>query len=422
MSDVSETDELVEYARTARAWIEANLEPEDEPRADIDHDSPEYVPGQRQLQRRLFDAGYAGISWPREYGGQGLSSAHERAFYEQATGFRLPDEMIRTFGIIWPTILLNASPAFLARHAEAVLRGDALIWCQFFSEPDAGSDLAGVRTRATRDGDRWLLNGSKIWSSSAHLADYGFCLARTNWDVPKHRGLTWFAVKLGTPGITVNRIRQINGESEFCQVFFDNVEVSDDDVVGVVNEGWTVAQSMFVFERRWGRSDATDANHPLHQLDPVLRSLVEDRGLQHRADIRQLVARSLINDVVQAELGLRIRALSMLEGADPSSLAAYIKVAMGIFGPIRARMKLQIAGAVGLTWAKDEPSAAPTVVSEYLFARVQAIAGGTHQVMSNVIGERVLGLPREPSFDRDLPFSEVLRRAAQWSSGSVPAR
>ena len=204
-------------------------------------------------------------------------------------------------------------------------------------------------------------------------------------------------------------------------MFFDNVELSDDDVVGEVDEGWTVTQTMFVVERRWGRSDVNEADHPVRQIAPGLRTLVEDLGLQGRADVRQLVARSLVNDVVQAELGLRVRELSMVKGADPSSIASYIKLAMGTFGPIRAKIRLQIAGPTGVAWAEEDHSEGPTIASEYLYSRVMAIAGGTHQMMCNVIGERLLELPREPSFDRDKPFSEVVRRAAEWSSGSAPA-
>ena len=132
-----------------------------------------------------------------------------------------------------------------------MLAGDEIV-AQFFSDPDAGSDLAGVRTQAVRDGDRWILNGSKIWSSGAYYADYGMCLARTDWDVPKHRGLTWFLVPTGAPGVTVERIRQINGNSEFCQEFFTDVELTDDDVIGEVNDGWTVTQTMLLYERGGG--------------------------------------------------------------------------------------------------------------------------------------------------------------------------
>ena len=147
-----------------------------------------------------------------------------------------------------PTMLAHASPEFLARHIPKILAGEEL-WVQFFSEPGAGSDLAGITTRATNDGDEWILNGSKIWSSGAYYADYGMCLARTDWEVPKHRGVTWFAVQIDQPGVTVQPVREINGDAEFCQEFFDDVRLSYDEVIGEINQGWRVAQTMLVFER-----------------------------------------------------------------------------------------------------------------------------------------------------------------------------
>ncbi len=220
-----------DFRQRARTWLEANLEkrPPGEVLARGRRDrTPEAMAVERGLQRKLYEGGFAGITWPKEYGGQGLTAAHERAFNEEAIPYRMPDLGAAgsvTFEMCGPTMLLHASPEFLQRHVPPVLAGDEL-WAEFFSEPVAGSDLAGVQSRATKDGDRWILNGSKIWSSGAYYADYGMCLARTNWEVPKHRGLTWFAVKTDKPGVTVQPIRQINGDAEFCQEFFDDVELT----------------------------------------------------------------------------------------------------------------------------------------------------------------------------------------------------
>ena len=258
------TDTMVDidqFRAQARAWIAANLEPRpteagrelggDKTAADID--------AARALQRRLFDAGYAGISFPAEYGGGGLTAAHERAFREEAADYVTPDLGVAggvTFGPIARSLLGHATPEFLQRHIPKILSGEE-IWCQFYSEPEAGSDLAGIRTRATRDGDHWILNGSKIWSSGAYYADWAMCLARTDWDVPKHRGLTWFAVPTDAEGVTVNQITQINGNAEFCEEFLDDVVVTDDDIIGEVNRGWSVTQTMLVYERGAGESNVT---------------------------------------------------------------------------------------------------------------------------------------------------------------------
>jgi alkylation response protein AidB-like acyl-CoA dehydrogenase len=252
--------EIEQFRREARAWLEANMEPR--PRAShlgsSDSRTPEEIAASRILQRKLFDGGWAGITYPTEYGGRGLTAAHERAFREEALGYVLPDfggAGHVMFGAIGRSLLAHASPAFLGRHIARLLSGEEL-WCQFYSEPEAGSDLAGIRTSATRDGDRWLLRGSKIWSTGADHADYAMCLARTDWNAPKHQGLTWFAVPTNAKGLTIRPIVQINGAAGFCEEFLDDVEVTDDDIIGEVNRGWTVAQTMLVYERGAGNAGA----------------------------------------------------------------------------------------------------------------------------------------------------------------------
>jgi alkylation response protein AidB-like acyl-CoA dehydrogenase len=313
MSATAEDTELGEYRERARAWLAGNLERRPARSAIISigvasHQSAEVLAGERARQRQLFEAGYAGITWPVEYGGQGLTPAHERAFRQEAAGYRLADLGVAggTSMICAQTMLAHASPALLARHIPRILAGDEL-WVQFFSEPGAGSDLAGILTRAERDGDRWILNGSKIWSSGAYYADYGLCLSRTNWDVPKHRGLTWFAVPIAAPGVTVEPIRMISGEAEFCQEFLDDVELTDDDVIGEVDHGWPVAQTMLLFERGGGGGAADSAlGGDRAGFAPDLVSLARRAGREHDEPVRQLVARAHVLDVVERLLRRRI--------------------------------------------------------------------------------------------------------------------
>jgi len=415
--------DLKEYRDRARAWLAGHLDPRqpgDPAGADPAHWTEERDHRERSIQRILFEGGYAGIDWPRQYGGQGLTIAHQRAFDEVASDFRVAEFGIlgrTTWGICVPTMLAHASPAFLTRHVPRVLAGEEL-WVQFFSEPEAGSDLAGVRTRATRDGDRWILHGSKVWSSGAYYADYGLCLARTNWDVPKHRGLTWFAVKVDKPGLAVQPLRQINGRSEFCQEFFDDVELTDDDIIGEVNQGWTVARTMLSMERQVGARTkmrpVTAARRPAADLVALARRA----GRADDPRVQDLIARAHIIDVVQAELGTRVQELAAAGARDPASLACYPKLAAGTSTPARALMGIEIGGGAGLTWPSGEDP--PAGVNDYLGARGQSIAGGTNEMMRNVIGERILGLPREPSYDTDQPFSEVVRRAAKWGRTESP--
>ena len=243
---MTETMDLEEFRREARSWVQDNLERRvgDSARTSSEDKSPEEIAASRVLQRKLFDAGFAGISYPKEYGGRGLTPAHDRVWREETIDYVTPDfggAGHVMFGAIGRSLLAHCTPEFLERRIPKLLAGEEL-WCQFYSEPEAGSDLAGIRTRATRDGDQWILNGAKIWSTGAHHADWAMCLARTDWDVPKHTGLTWFAVPTDAKGLTIRPIVQINGATGFCEEFLDDVAVSDDDVIGEVNQGWTVTR------------------------------------------------------------------------------------------------------------------------------------------------------------------------------------
>ncbi|MGB8790303.1 MAG: acyl-CoA dehydrogenase family protein, partial [Mycobacterium sp.] len=233
-------ESVAAFAERARTWLADNMpridDPNDPPYADRgDEASWQHV---RQLQRRLYDGGFAGICFPTEYGGLGLDIAYQKAFdvesacYEMPLIFNTP-----TFTICCPTILDTGSEEQKRQHISAALRGDEVL-VQLLSEPSGGSDLAGVITRAERRGDKWVINGAKTWSTGAFAADYGLLLARTNWDVPKHEGLTMFLVRIDSPGITLRRIKQVNGSTEFCEEFFDDLELGDDAVVGEVDKGW----------------------------------------------------------------------------------------------------------------------------------------------------------------------------------------
>jgi alkylation response protein AidB-like acyl-CoA dehydrogenase len=242
------------------------------------------------------------------------------------------------------------------------------------------------------------------------------CLTRTNWDVPKHRGLTWFAVDVKKPGVTILPLRQINGNSEFCQEFFDDVRLSDEDLIGEIDDGWTAAQTMLMYERGGGRAEAgtgPGGRTTGRAFAPDLVELARRRGLEKDPRIRQLIALVHTNDFMQGQLGARIGA-KMMRGRADAGMAAYLKLAAGTFGPIRACLAMEIAGAGAVVWRPGDALGERTS-NLYLNSRTRAIAGGTNEMQRNGIGERVLGLPREPRFDSDKPFTEVQRSAKQWS-------
>ncbi|MCU1503160.1 MAG: acyl-CoA dehydrogenase protein [Ilumatobacteraceae bacterium] len=405
-----------QFRAEARAWITSNLERRP---AGADAEArgvrtDEEIVAARALQRRLFDAGFAGITYPAEYGGRGLTAAHERAFREESADFVMPDFGAVggvTVGPIGRSLLEHGSPEFLQWHIPRILSGET-IWCQFYSEPEAGSDLAGIRTRATRDGDQWLLNGSKIWSTGAFHANWAMCLARTDWDAPKHRGLTWFAVPTNAPGLTIRPITQINGTAEFCEEFLDEVVVTDADIIGEVNHGWSVTQTMLVYERGAGESGVS-LMEP-RELAPDLVELARRGGRTDDPAIRQAIARAHVADYAQFHLGARIAARLRSASTPDPAVAAYSKLARGVYTPLRARAAIEIGGSDALTWPEgDDAGQRPAI--DYLNGRIVSIAAGSNEMQRNGIGERVLGLPREPSFDSSIPFNEVLRKSRGWN-------
>jgi alkylation response protein AidB-like acyl-CoA dehydrogenase len=413
----AETAALSDYRKAARAWLAANVPRRDGPSEDHDvgHYTPEVMAANRALQRRLYEAGYAGITWPKEYGGQGLPRTYESAFVSEAAEFALPDFgplTITTFYVCVPTMLAYASAEFLRRFVPMVLAGEQLV-CQFFSEPSSGSDLAGARTRAERDGDQWVLNGRKIWSTFAHLADSAMCLARTDWGAPKHQGLTWFLVPCDAPGLTIRPIKQINEVAEFCEEFLDNVVVPDDDRLCEVNAGWAVTQTMFVMERGAGRPEDEAPLEGPGPMAPDLVDLARRAGRISDPVVRQRLAWAHTVDFVGKALGARIAQMGRLGSLSPG-VASYVKLFRGTYSPQRARLAVEIGGAGAMTWDPADPNG-PEPSLSYLRGRGASIAGGTNETQRNVIGERALGLPREPSFDTRKPFREVLRDAQDWS-------
>jgi alkylation response protein AidB-like acyl-CoA dehydrogenase len=423
-SDALERD-IIEYRDEARTWLAENLEVRQGSiplrgidfywnQHDVDYYTPEVMAANRALQRKLFEGGYAGITWPKEYGGQGLPNSYEAVFREEARGYVTPDfgALNSSFRTTVPVMMPHASPAFLSWFIPKVLTAEILV-CQFFSEPSAGSDLAGILTSARREGSDWVLSGQKIWSTFAHVADWGLCLARTDWDVPKHRGLTWFALPCDSPGLDIRLIQGINGQFEFCEDFFDDVLVPDAYRVGEVDKGWTVTQTLLLFERGAGRSET---KFRLNSPGPIAPEFVETARRADRLNdpvVRQKLARIHTNDFVDRALVWRIGEMDRLGQLTPG-FASYGKLFQGTYNPIRARLGVEIGGTEAMSWEAEDENGEETSLA-YLNGRIMSIAGGTNEMQRNAISERVLGLPREPSFDTKKPFRQVLRDANNWT-------
>jgi alkylation response protein AidB-like acyl-CoA dehydrogenase len=412
--------DLEDFRRRARRWIRANLKPKTEapartaPRTETK--TVEEISENRERQRRLYEGGFAGLSFPKEYGGQGLTEEYERVFKEESANFVTPDlggAYAMTLGPIARSMTAHASAEMCRRHIPRMLSAEE-IWCQFYSEPEAGSDLAGIRTTAVRDGEQWVINGSKIWTTGAHYSDWAMCLARTDWNVPKHRGLTWFAIPTSARGVTIRQVPQIDGNAGFCQEFLDDVVVPADHVFGAVNDGWTVTRTMLVHERGGGTPMTVGLAAGERTLAPDLVELIRRVRRDQDSVARQALARAPINDFALAHLGRRLgRKLAASERPNPA-VAAYGKLASGTYAPIRARIAVEIGGTEALSWGPGQDRADEVAIN-YLNGRMVAIASGTNEMQRNGIGERVLGLPREPSFDSNRPFNEVVRNAANWT-------
>jgi alkylation response protein AidB-like acyl-CoA dehydrogenase len=295
-------------------------------------------------------------------------------------------------------------------HIPPAIRGER-IWVQLLSEPSGGSDLAGALMRAVPDGDGFRLSGSKIWSSAAYICDWGLCLARTNWDVPKHQGLTMFLVDMREPGITIQRIRQVNGNNEFCQEFFDNVWVPRENVLGAVNDGWAVASRQLFHERTavGGGSPFLSGSGPGRGLStattPQLVGLLRRSGQQNDVRAREVVAESHALTTVQTQLINRIAAGIDSKVLEPPN-SSIIRLFKGEAGVKRAELALEIAGPAAVAGAAADEADEQFGVS-FLFRQASSLGGGSSEMSRNVISERVLGMPREYAADRGVPFKDV---------------
>ena len=405
----TQTDESVEeFAARARNWLAENMpriDPDNPPEADRGEEAPWLRA--RELQRMLWDGGFAGICFPREYGGLGLPIAYQKAFDNESRNHELPIILnTPTFTICAATILDTGSEAQKLQHISGALRGDGVL-VQLLSEPSGGSDLAGVITRADRVGDKWVINGAKTWSTSAFAADYGLMLARTDWDAPKHEGLTMFLVPINSPGITLRRIKQVNGSVEFCEEFFDNLELGDDAVVGGVGEGWHVASRQLYHERRavGGGSEFASGIGAEGKTDVPIDyvALLEKSGQSDNERARERAGRALVHRAVREQLIDHVYH-GVLDGSLPPAAGSIIRVTHAETHHLEFDTALAITGSAGVV---DVDNELIRYGERYLSRQTAALGGGTTEIARNIIGERILGFPREYAADRGVPFKEV---------------
>jgi alkylation response protein AidB-like acyl-CoA dehydrogenase len=387
--DLNDTPEQASYRAEARAWLEANKD-QAPPRSGSSEDTA-YTDARRAWQGKLAEAGLAAVTWPTEFGGRGLGPIEQVTVNQEISRAQVPGILdVIGIGMLGPCLIAHGSEEQKTRYLGPMLHGDE-VWCQMFSEPSAGSDLAAVQTRAREDEDEdedgaWVLNGQKVWTTNAQFASFGLLLARTDADVPKHKGLTMFVVPMDAPGVTVRGLRQISGEAEFNEVFFDDVKLAADAVVGGVGNGWGTALTVLMYERLTIGFGSEGFGSPTRLAETV----AGDEAARADTD-----ARHRLGEVITELLAVRYngyRALTALaRGQIPGPEAGLAKVTM---------VNAAIAAADALSSESDW---------SYLISFLPGLksAGGTEAILRNTIGERVLGLPTEPRLDKGVPFSEL---------------
>jgi alkylation response protein AidB-like acyl-CoA dehydrogenase len=367
----------------------------------------------RAFRIELWDAGLLGITLDPAYGGQGLTPEHQKAFGEEAADYPLPPigEAVTT-GICAPTLLDFGSEEQKRRHVPRMIRGEET-WTQLLSEPGAGSDLAGLQTRAVRDGDEYIINGQKVWTSGAQTANHALCVARTNPDVPKHQGLSMFIVDLKAPGVTIRPLRQMTGDAHFNEVFLDDVRVAAHDLVGRQEDGWRALTAMLTHERLAlgaGTGAGGSGQGWTRPASARFIDMARRNGMSGDPTIRQELARLYVAERVLTYMGQKMRD-EIAAGIAVGSKGSVAKLATAIISRQSANLGMLIAGAGSQAWDPADPDG-PVLAAAMCFSPMTAIAGGTSEIQRNTIGERVLGLPKEPQVDRNIPFRAILQNPA----------
>jgi alkylation response protein AidB-like acyl-CoA dehydrogenase len=414
-------EDLDSFRERARAFIRGNLRASGPIplKLDVRTDEEELaaVAREREIQRMLFDADLAGICVPRDYGGQGLTPAHQQVLNEEIAGYEYPVRMqIPTVSPCMAVLLDFGTEEQKRRHVPAILKGEEL-WLQFLSEPSGGSDVAGALTTAVRDGDEWVLNGSKIWTTGAWWSDWGLCLARTNWDVPKHRGLTVFMFPIHQPGVEMHRIEMLNGNREFCQEFLSDLRVPDTDRVGAVDDGWTVCIRWMFHERMLYNSRyVTVAAGATRGGGSTMTDLARDAGRLDDPLARDLIGEARTLELVKGPLQRRVNQ-AIATGAMSDQAAAIVRLFTGIASARETTIAFELTGPAGAAWQEGDGELVDRG-TEFLMRQSSCIGGGTTEMARNVVSERVLGMPRERAGDRDVAFRDV-PRGPDGSGGSA---
>jgi len=394
--DFTLTPDQQAFRERVRSWLKTNIPRDWKALGSSEVPRPEAYEFLRKWQRTLYDNGFIGLTWPKEYGGGGLTFLEEMILHEEMALAKAPPVLnVLGVGMAGPTIIAYGTEEQKQRFPAKILSCEE-IWCQGYSEPNSGSDLASLQTRAVKDGEHWVINGQKVWTSLAHVADWMMLLARTDPTVPRHKGITYFLLDMKLPGVTVKPLKQITGDAEFNEVFFDNVRVHESHVLGGVNNGWGVGLTTLMYERlALGFGLQARLRISLDQLIGLAQRMEKNgRVITQDPVMRQKLAQVWIDTECLKYTGARA-ITKLLKGEIPGPEAS-----TGKMGWVETHQKLQelameIEGPYSQL-ARGSDRAVDGGVWQYSFLRSRAnsIEGGTTEVQKNIIGERVLGLPK----------------------------
>jgi alkylation response protein AidB-like acyl-CoA dehydrogenase len=407
--DLNDTPEQAEYREKVRAWFDEHKAEAPILRGEgaIKGEDAQNA-AHREWQRTLAEAGFVGIGWPTEYGGQGLGPLHQVILNQEISRAGTPGILDAIgVGMLGPTIIAHGSEDQKERYLAPMLHADE-VWCQLFSEPAAGSDLAGIQSKAKQaDDGSWTLNGQKVWTTNAHIAAYGLLLARTNPDVPKHKGMTMFIVPMDAEGVTVRPLRQITGDPEFNEVFFDDVKLEPGSEVGPVDGGWGVALTTLMFERLTIGAGSDGFGYSGQRF---AQAIAEDPNAANDPEIRARFGALATELLALRYTGFRYLT-ALQRGSAPGPEAALGKVTMVNAAIAAGDLMADVLGPDALEDGTD-------IARLIAFLPGLKSAGGTEEILRNTVGERVLGLPPEPRLDKGIPFSE-LRAKEREAAGAT---
>jgi alkylation response protein AidB-like acyl-CoA dehydrogenase len=399
-----DSPEDAQFRSEVRAWLSENAPL----RGGTDdwsqnHELDDYAERCRKWQHQLYEGGWGAITWPVEYGGRADTAWHQAIFNQEAAKYDVSTGVFAVgIGMCGPTLIAHGTEEQKQRYLGGMLRGEE-VWCQLFSEPDAGSDLAGLKTRAERDGDEFVVNGQKVWTSGAQHSDWGILIARTDPDLPKHKGITYFLVDMRTPGVEVRPLRQITGHAHFNEVFLSDVRVPAENVVGAVNGGWAVAHTTMANERTLiGGSGGGVTPEQVFEL-------ARRTGAASDPVIRQDLASFYMRTQLLRYMNYRVQT-ALSHGRQPGPEAATTKLFVSQHMSATGDLFMEIEGAAGMLSGE---SAIDGGLWQTLFLNqwMSKLGGGTDNIQRNSLGEMVLGLPREPRTDKDVPFSSLGARS-----------